>query len=88
MGNRDILKMEGKFEAYCYTRRCGQSLMKNGKTHLPTAITGKFADDKNIEKLDKEIIDRNTKAIALLVVALTTSTCRVLVHTSKVSNLD
>ena len=62
--------------------------MKNGGIHLPTTMTGKFSKDKNIEKLEKEAVGRNMKTMTLLVMTLTTSTCRVLVQTLNISNLD
>ena len=51
-------------------------------------MTGKFSKDKNIEKLEKEAVGRNMKTMTLLVMTLTTSTCRVLVQTLNISNLD
>ena len=62
--------------------------MKNDEIHQPTAMTGKFSKGTNIKKLEKEVVGRNTKTMALPVMTLTTSTCKVLVHTSKMSNLD
>ena len=58
-------KLREKFKAYYYTRGCGQSMMKNDEIHLPTAMTGKFSEDKNIEKVEKRAVSRNTKAMAL-----------------------
>ena len=74
---KNFEKLREKFEAYCYTR-----------ANLPTAMIVKFSTDKDIEKLQKESVVRNTKAMALLIMTLTTPTCRVIIHTSKMANLD
>ena len=85
---KNFEKWREKFEAYCYTRGCGSCLVENGEANLPTAMIGKFSTDKDTEKLEKESVNRNTKAMALLIMTLTTPTCRVIIHTSKMANLD
>lgn len=62
--------------------------MKNGDTHLRTAMSDKFSINKNMDKLEKEAVNRNTKTMVLLVMTLTTCTYRVFVNTSKMSNFD
>ena len=85
---KNFEKGKENFESYCYTRGCGSCLVENGEANLPTAMIGNFSTDKDIEKLEKESVNRNTKAMALLIMTLTTPTCRVIIHTSKIANLD
>ena len=46
-------------------------------------MRGKFSKDNNIEKTEREAVDKSTKAMVI-----NTSTCRFLVHTSRTINLD
>ena len=36
-------KLIEKFEAYCYTRGCGECLYKDGDSNLPVAMKGQFS---------------------------------------------
>ena len=49
---------------------------------------GIFSTGDATEILQKESIIRITKAMSLLIMTLTTPTCRVIIHTSKTANLD
>ena len=81
-------KWREKFEAYCYTRNCGECLYKDGDSDLPDAMKGKFSTNASTAKLEKEAVLRNTKAMALLTMTLATPTCRVIIHSSKMANND
>ena len=81
-------KWREKFEAYCYTRGCGECLYKDGDSNLPIAMKGHFFKEASTEKLEKEAALRNTKAMALLKMTLATPTCRVIIHSSKIGNND
>ena len=81
-------KWREKFEAYCYTRNCGECLYKDGDSDLPEAMKGKFSTNASTAKLEKEAVLRNTKAMALLTMTLVTPTCRVIIHSSKMGNND
>ena len=81
-------KWREKFEAYCYTRNCGECIYKDGDSDLPIAMKEKFSKDASTAKLEKEAVLRNTKAMTLLTMTLATSTCRVIIHSSKMGNND
>jgi len=81
-------KWREKFEAYCYTRGCGECLYKGGDSNLPVAMKGQFSKDTSTEKLEKEAVLRNTKTMALLTMTLVIPTCRVIIHSSKRDNND
>ena len=81
-------KLRETFEAYCYTRNCDGFLVENGEENLPTAMIGKFSTDEATEKLQTESVIRNTNTTALLIMTMTTPTCRVIIPTSKLANLD
>ena len=51
-------------------------------------MIGKFSTDEDTEKLQKESVNQNTKAMALLLTTLTTPIYRMIIHTSKFVNLD
>ena len=84
----DFDKLREKFEAYYYTRGCGECLHKDRDSNLLVATKWQFSRDTSTEKLEKEAVLRNTKAIVLLTMTLSTPTCRVIAHYSKMSNND
>ena len=51
-------------------------------------MKGQFYKDTSAEKLEKEAVLRNTKVMALLTMNLAIPTCRVIIHSSKMSNND
>ena len=80
--------MEREIWSIHYTEGCGECLFEDGDSSLPNATKGKFSRETSTENLEREAIVRNKKAMGLLTMTLFTTVCRVIIHSSTMSNPD
>ena len=64
------------------------AVLQNELINLLTVILGKFSTDTIFQGLERKVVDRNTNAILLIIIALVSSICRVINYTSKINSLD
>ena len=64
------------------------AVLQNELINLLTVILGKFSTDTIFQGLERKVVDRNTNAILLIIIALVSSICKVINYTSKINSLD
>ena len=75
----------GKFVAFSHVKKCWSSLMLNGDPNLPED-PGALDSDANVKKLHEMEIVKNTLAMLYLTMVLTSVTCQVMIHKSKIED--